>query len=127
MEAHFITFFSPGTFSPEETTKPIERWDPDLGREMARDITERHGATPFCFYFTTRGRGPEDLDSKKLKESPRYFFNGEIRTLDDVATNEGEDSVLYWNMENNRYDRIFTTTSGWRWSTPLNEDDIVLD
>lgn len=27
MEAHFVTFFSPGTFVAEDTTKPIDSWN----------------------------------------------------------------------------------------------------
>ena len=35
MKKHFVTFFSPGTFIAESTTKPIESWNIEEAKEMA--------------------------------------------------------------------------------------------
>ena len=56
MKAHFVTFYSPGTFVAETTTKPIPSWDVDLAVAMASDIRERHGALAYGFRFSTRAR-----------------------------------------------------------------------
>lgn len=69
IEKNFVTFFSPGTFVHEETTKEIDNWNVDEARDMARGIVERHGATPFAFQFSTRRREEDDLDSKVVSHS----------------------------------------------------------
>jgi len=61
---HFVTFYSPGALFAEETSREIDQWDVDSARHMARGIVERYGATPYCFQFTTRARGPEDFEPR---------------------------------------------------------------
>ncbi len=128
MEQHFVTFYSPGTFVAETSERPIDAWSIDAALAFARDIKERHGATPYGFRFTTRSRGPNDLDSKVSATSPMHYFGVKVETLEQVKARATEsDRILIGNMEGNGWDRIVTTTSGWRWTQPLGSDDIVVE
>ena len=69
MKKHFVTFYSPGTFVAEQTTKPIDSWDVELAVSMSGEIKERYGALPYGFQFSTRERGENDLDSHEVETS----------------------------------------------------------
>lgn len=130
MEKHFVTFFSPGTFVAETTTKPIDAWDVGAAQEMAHTISERYGATPYGFRFSTRSRSDADLDSKVSAESGLYFLGGKIETLEQVKARKGRgdrDNILIANMEGNGYARIITNDNSWRWTMPFNDGDTLLD
>lgn len=128
MEQHFVTFSSPGTFVHEETTKPIPSWDVERATEMAREIIERHNATPFAFTFTTRRRDDNELDSREVARSGRYYLGGEVLTLNDIkARNNPDDRILIQNMECNGWDRVVENRNSWRITQPLEADDTVLD
>lgn len=128
MKQHFVTFYSPGTFFAEDTTKEIDSWDVEKAREMAASIIERYNARPYGFRFTTRSRGPKDLDSKVTATSYMYYIGGRVRTLAEVrAAADPDERILLSNMESNGYARIWQTTEGWRWTQPLSDDDIVLE
>lgn len=73
---HFVTFYSPGTFVAETSERPIDSWDVPAAVAMAREIKERHNAVPYAFRFTTRSRGPDDLDSKQSASSGYYYLSG---------------------------------------------------
>lgn len=125
---HFVTFYSPGTFVAETSELPIDSWDVNAAKEMARGIRERHNAAPYGFQFTTRTRGDEDLDSKVTATSPLYYLGGVIETLAEVkARATDKDRILVSNMEGNGYERIITNTNSWRWTQPLKDSDVVLD
>src|SRR5262245_53222530 len=128
MKKHFVTFYSPGTFVAENTTKPIASWDVDAAVKMARGIKERHGAIPYGFRFSTRERTDDELDSKTTKESGLYWLGGKVETLAEVKRRATEkDRILVSNMEINKYDRIVTNDNSWRWTLPLGKDDVVLE
>ena len=127
MERHFVTFYSPGTFLAETTTKPIESWDVALALQMMKTIEERYGARPYGFRFATRGRGPDDLDSREIDTSPMHYVDVEVLTREQVeARGDPRDEILLSNMRINNYDRVVTTTRGWRWTQPIRLDDIIL-
>lgn len=127
MKKHFVTFYSPGTLVVESTTKEIDSWNVSKAIEMSKDIKERYNAVPYGFKFTTRSRGPNDLDSKVTSESCMYFINCEVVTLEAlIRENNPEDSILISNMRNNGYDRVARTISGWKWAQPFEEDDVCL-
>jgi hypothetical protein len=127
MKKHFVTFCSPGILVSEQTTKEIESWNITQAREMAESIKERHGATPYGFYFTTRSRDEDELDSKETARSGMYYLGGEVLTLDDVkARNDPNDWILISNMECNNWDRIIVNTNSWKFTAPFNENDVVL-
>jgi hypothetical protein len=127
VQQHFVTFFSPGTFVAEMSTKPIEAWDTDAAVAMAHEITERHGATPYGFRFITRGRSDAELDSKEIARSPMYYLGGRVETLAEVeARNDPGERILLSNMRGNGYDRIIVNDNSWRWTQPLNPEDVVL-
>ncbi len=128
MEKHFVTFYSLGTLVAEITEKPIESWDVEEAKRMATEIKERHGAVPYAFWFSTRSRKDDELDSKVSKEGPLYYLGGKVETLEQVkARATPADSILIANMEGNGYDRIITNNNSWRWTQPLKPTDIVLD
>ena len=125
---HFVRFFSPGTFMAETSEQEIDSWDPNLAMKLARKIKERHGATPYGFCFFTNARSEKDLDSKTVKTSSMYFLGGKVETLEEIEKrNDPEEEILRSNMRNNKYDRIIVNTNSWKWTQPLNKDDIVLD
>lgn len=128
MKKHFVTFYSPGTFISEESTKPIDSWDIEAAKKMARGVTERYNAVPYGFQFSTRERRKLDLDSKVTSTSPMYYLGGTIETLADVkARATDKDRILISNMEGNGWDRIITNTNSWRHTAPLRKGDVVLE
>lgn len=127
MQQHFVTFYSPGTFVAEDTTKPIAAWNVDDAVAMAALISERHGAKPYGFQFTTRGREPHELDSKVIAKSPMHYIGGKIETLDEVRSRGLEsERILLSNMECNGWNRIWRATAGWSWTQPLKPEDVVI-
>ncbi len=124
---HFVTFLSPGTFVAEHRTLPVESWDVERAQAMASEVVERYNARPYGFYFTTRGRGPDDLDSRELKRSGTYFLGGTIRTVDDVrADAKSDERILLSNMVGNGYARVVENHNSWKWTQPLGDKDVVL-
>lgn len=126
---HFVTFYSPGTFVPESSSREIDSWDPTTALALAAGITERHGARPYAFQFTTRSRGPEDLDSRVSQRSGFYYLpHCKVETLEEIRERDDpRDEILLSNMRCNKYDRVVTTTTGWKTTLPLGEDDVVLE
>ena len=128
VEKHFVTFFSPGTFFDEETTKPIKSWDVEEASGMAHTVLERYDATPFAFQFSTRSRGDDDLDSKESGTSPMYYLGGRIETRDQImARNDPKEDILRRNMRSNDIDRVIVNDNSWRTIRPLRATDIILD
>jgi len=127
MQQHFVTFYSPGTFVAETSSKPIALWDADLAVAMAGEITERYGATPYGFRFSTRAREDDELDSKQVAQSAFYYIGGKVETIEEVeARDDPKEEILRSNMRRNGYSRIWTSTSGWKWTQPLGDADIVI-
>ena len=132
MTKHYVTFYSPGTFVSESTTKEIKKWDVATAKRMARKIKERYGATPYGFQFTTRYRGPKSFDSRQVKQSGMYYLGGKVETLAEVKArvkkegSEEQNKILISNMEINKIKRIITNDNSWRFTAELGEDDKVL-
>lgn len=128
VQQHFVTFYSPGTFFQESSSEPIESWDVDEALRRATKIVERHGARPYAFRFSTRGRTANDLDSKVIKSSPLHFFGINVRTQADVIRdNLPNEQILRDNMRINKVARIAAAREGWKTAIPIDDEDIVLD
>ena len=128
MKQNFVTFYSPGTFVPEQTTLPIDTWDTDAAMTMARNIKERHGATPYAFQFSTRKRSDADLDSKESERSCTYYLGGTVLTLKDIkARNDPKDEILISNMRGNGIKRVLQNDNSWRTVCALYDRDVVLE
>jgi len=130
MKKHFVTFLSPGTFFNEQSSKEVKKWDVVKAVKMADTVLERHGATPYAFYFSTQGRGAKDLNSKEIDRSPTYFLGGKIETLEEVeARNAPDEKILRSNMRGNNYHKIIINNNSWKITVPFNEDegDVLLD
>lgn len=128
VKQHYVVFLSPGTFLAEPTTKEVDEWDVAKAVEMADGISQRHGATPYGFYFMTRARKADELDAKEIASSPMYYLGGEIVTIDTIRSRAlKEEEILLSNMEGNGWNRIIINTNSWKVHQPLNPGDIVLD
>ena len=128
MKKHFVTFYSPGTFVSEYTSKEIDSWDVNKAMEMARNIKERHSAVPYGFRFSTRERGDEDLDSQETEVSNMYYLGGRIRHLDFIILeNKPDEQILISNMKINGWDRVIENTNSWMITQPFEEGDVVLE
>lgn len=128
MQQHFVIFYSPGTFVAETSSKPIDAWDVETAKEMARTITERHAATPYGFCFITKGREDSELDSKEIARSGFYYLGGTVRTLEELeAKNDPSEAILRSNMRACGWQKIITNNNSWKWTQPLREGDTVLD
>jgi hypothetical protein len=124
---HFVTFYSPGTIVAEATTKPIDSWNVKKAMSLARKVKERHGATPYAFQFSTRGREKDELDSRVIKQSGTYFLGGKILTISDIKRqNDPKDRILIENMECNGWKKVVRNDNSWRWTQPLKDEDQVL-
>jgi hypothetical protein len=128
MKRHYVTFMSPGTFMAESSTKQVESWDVEAAKKMAEGIEERHAAIPYCFYFSTQERGAAEWEPKQTAKSPTYYLpHCKIETLEEIeARNDPKEKILRSNMRGNGWNRVVVTTKGWRWTQPLNDDDVVL-
>lgn len=122
MKKHFVTFYSPGSFVHEETTKPIDSWNIEKAVKMSKEIKERYDAIPHSFQFKTRIRGDHDLDSKVSKVSKTYFLGGEILTLAEVKEKMPDERILISNMKGNGWDKIIINTNSWKATLPFTDD-----
>ncbi len=128
MRQHYVIFFSPGTFVAEQTQKPVDSWDIEKAQKMARDIKERHGATPYGFCFITRARTNADLDSREVRRSKMYYLGGEVLTLRQIkARKDPQEKILISNMECNRWNRVVVNSNSYKWTQPLRRGDVVLN
>lgn len=128
IKKHFVDFYSPGTFVAETSRRSIDSWDVEKAFEMAHGITQRYNATPYGFRFLTCGRNDEDLNSKEIASSPMYYLGGKVQTLAQIKSKKNpSDKILISNMECNGYDRVITNDNSWRWTQPLEKNDVALD
>jgi hypothetical protein len=128
MKKHFVTFFSPGTFVAENTIKSIDSWDVTKAVEMARNIKERHGATPYGFQFSTRERKDDELDSRVIERSGIYYLGGRVLTICQLEEmNDPRNDILISNMKFNGWEKVIQNDNSWRWTQCLQEGDIVLE
>jgi hypothetical protein len=128
MKKHFVVFNSPGTLVSEQTTREILSWDVEEAKKMARDIKERHGATPYGFHFITRARSDDELDSRVVGRSGTYFLGGTVKTLGEIkAECDPENNILISNMEINGWDRVIENNNSFRSTLPFTDEDTRLD
>lgn len=137
MRQHSVTFYSPGTFVSESTTKPIGEWETEQAMKMAGDVSERYGAKPFGFRFHTHivsGDVP-DGEGGALKVQPRevaassmHHINATVETFDDVeARGDEKESIMRSNMRCNGYPLVAITTNSFKSTQPFGVDDVLVN
>lgn len=130
----FVTFLSPGTFCSEQTTKPIETWDPATAVRIGADVDERYGAKPYAFYFSESivsdavpdGEGGAlTVQPKQVRKSGLYHLNGVIKTMVDFDPKK--DSILLSNMRANAWPFVVETTNSYKHVAPFLAEDFIVD
>lgn len=128
MKKHFVVFLSPGTFCSEKTSKEIESWDIEKAKQMSKDIVERYGSHPFCFYFTTMSNDDDNWSPKQIDKSGRYYINGKVRTFEEVVKdNFHDEESLRLNMKYNEWDKVVTTFTPWKNVQPFEDGDQIVE
>lgn len=137
MRKHQVTFYSPGTFVSEATTRDIDSWDTAKAVEMSEQITERYGARPYGFVFSTHivaddvpdGEGGTlKVQPKTVEKSGIHFLGGRLETYDDVvARNDDKENILRSNMRNNEHWVIVINDNSYRSTLPFNEEDCIVN
>lgn len=124
---HFVVFCSPGSFCSETTRQEIASWNVREACEMAKEVVERYGAKPYGFYFITRGRAYDKLDSRVVAESGMYYMGGYIKSLAEViARNDPKESILLSNMKRNGWNNIIINNNSYKFTAPFTEEDTLL-
>lgn len=90
---------------------------------MAKDIKERHGATPYGFSFETRES--DGWYPKTVKESGMYYLGGKLLKLIDIPDTK-ENSILRNNMRFNNYECVIEITNSWKITLPFYKDKDTL-
>jgi hypothetical protein len=127
-QQHYVTFYSPGTFVAETSDREIKSWDVEAAKKLAHTVTERYGATPYAFQFSTMGRSAKDLNAKEIAKSPLYYLGGRVETLAQIeARNDPKEEILRSNMRCNEWDRVIVNDNSWRVTRPMNSTDVILD
>lgn len=137
MRKHEVTFYSPGTLFSESSTFDIDDWDTAKAVKMSKKVTERYGAKPYAFTFTTvlTGKDVSDGEGGTLKVQPKeveksgmHFLGGKLETYDDVvARNKPEEDILRSNMRGNGMWIVCINTNSYRSTLPFSEKDFVVD
>ncbi len=134
---HYVTFYSPGTFYPEQSTKPIGEYDTKEAVRMSKEVLERYNAKPHSFRFTTYievedvpdGEGGfSKVEPKKVGESCTYYLGGRVRTIDEVKIKAcKEERILLSNMECNKEYVLIENTNSYRHTGFFYEKDCIVD
>lgn len=121
---HYVTYYYPGIFMPEESTYRID----------SRDVQAAlAGASQDAFAFTFHDRvitltdvdGREiPLESKPLNESGRYYIDAQPYTAAEVQLLDGDHEILLSNMRANGWDPILRCRTG-NWQPLEPGDEIV--
>lgn len=137
MRKHSVTFYSPGTFFPESSSRSISSWDTKLAVEMSKNIEERYGARPHSFRFSTMltadpvpadDGGTLDVMPREVDKSPLYYLGGKILTyLDILERNDPKDKILISNMEGNRMWVIIENINSYRFTGEFPEDACIVN
>lgn len=135
---HYVTFYSPGTFFTEQSTKPVEEWDTKLAIEIAKSVLERYNAKPYAFRFKTMleaepvpdGEGGMlKVEPKEVEATPGLFFlGGSLFTYDEVVKRDDpKEKILRSNMEGNGMWVIIQNDNSWRFTGEFGEKDVIVD
>lgn len=135
MRKHFVTFFSPGTFVPEQSSREIPSWDTVAAVEMANGILERYNAHPYGFQFITKlcadpvpdGEGAVlSVQPREVERSGTHFLGGELRRFEEIPKTK-ENSTLLANMRCNDMPIIIENSNSWRFTGAFHEQDCIVD
>jgi hypothetical protein len=136
-EKNYVTFYSPGTFFCEQTTKEISCWDAVEALKLAKQIIERHGAKPYGFRFETRlvsspvddhRGGSLTVNPKTISSSGIYFITGDLVTIDQVVARSDKDqSILISNMRCNEHFIVIENRNSYLSTLPFSEKDVIVD
>ncbi len=134
---HKVVFLSPGTFFSETSSKEISSWNTYEAMRHCSDISERHGAKPYGFYFETYltadpisdGQGGKlEISPKLLEKSGTYFINGYPEFYDDVVKrNLDNERILRDNMRINGMWITCITQNSYKHTGHFSNEDFIVN
>lgn len=110
-----VIFHSPGTFFTENTIKIIEgKNEKELIKNAikeSKNIKERFGAIPFCFW---------------LNKKQYYLPHCKVIFLEDIPKTK-ENRILISNCESNNWKAICEPTKGYKFRQPFEKNSLLLN
>jgi hypothetical protein len=123
----YVTFYSPGTFLAETSTKDCKWGDVNEALRLSKDIKERYNATPYGFRFERWERGDDEMNGHLTERSGMYYLGGTIKTVDEIEKEcDPKNDILIQNMRSNGYNRVLVNANSWGWTQPFEDEDILL-
>ncbi len=136
MRSTIVTFYSPGTFFSESSSKDVPLRDIAFAVEMAQTINERYGAKPYAFRFSTRitaepipdGEGGVlQVVPKFVDESGLYFLGGELLFLDDVIKRKDPKELILLDNMRRECPIVVINCNSYKSTIPFGEQDVIVD
>ncbi|MFW6089535.1 MAG: hypothetical protein ACODAB_07270 [Gemmatimonadota bacterium] len=130
---HYVTFYLPGLFVADVTSRPIGSWDTRAAAEMAREVGGAN-RRPYAFHFETRivedpipdGEGGTlDVVPKVVERSGAHHLGGKVERYDEVEARGLEDErILRHNMRCNGNPIVVRGESS---ALPFLDTDVLVD
>lgn len=115
---YLATYYSPGTLFAESSSHEFKTLDLPAMVHHAKKVSERHGATPYCFTITEMKRpvekGEFDVVPKEVRRhGGRYYLTGTLSRYDDIPDTD-EFSILRANARGNDWPVFIENTNSYR-------------
>lgn len=128
---YLVTYFSPGTFFAESSSKEFAEIDLKKIATAAKKVKERHGATPWGFEIVEMRRpvekGEFEVVPKTVRQiGGRYHLTGELKRYDDIPETE-KTHILRSNMWGNDWPIIVENRNSWLSTQPFEQEDVIVD
>ena len=117
----YVEILYPGSFLPEEETRPIESRNPEA---VLRSLSKRAFGFRFFERQETKALDGEVLGGVARGYSPYFYVGREFTTEEVVRLYPGDEHrTLRFNLTDNHCKRaVLCRTGNWR---PLNDGDVV--
>lgn len=120
---HYVEWLYPGAFYPEESVERVESRD-------LNGLKIPDGVFAFRFYdakvtHVESEIGEVKLPTEYINKTGRYYPDGRLMTLEEVAAEVPNSNILQGNMRINGWDPVVRARAGN--FQPFNDGDVIFD
>lgn len=122
---NFIEFYIPAIYVPglietRKIKKIITSWNIKKARKIYFRLMGENGVRPYAFRFISKGLGG-------MRYSGYHYIDGTVETLEKIkAKNDPKNKILIENMECNKWEKVITLYTPYKWTVPFDKNDVVV-